>query len=414
MADQNDNRDRFAPPPTLTQTIALEERRLGIDDDNQALSPDEKDAALLRDYNRIAAPIGQLVKEAKPLDWVVENLIARGGLYALAGSPKKARKSLLALDMCLAVAQGRPFLGLKTNKGKAVFANFEDGRARCARRLKEFGISPDALDNVDVVADRNAFPTLCAYVKWFKPAFVVLDPLMELELLMGVRDENRSDQLGAMLGQLRDLARDANSAIMAPHHLAKATQNMRGSSALEGALDGWIYVRQKEKEGTLSLEWTNRDSEPGTVGFGIDFTGGRTRVAATNAPVYGPLPEQSGRGQGAGAGGKGAAKYTGPSDAQARSALLTALLNSTDGLGRDDRKASAGVGVDRLQKIQSELLQEGLVEQKGRKMVLTEKGKESATKAVAASAPRDVIDLIGGDDAAGGGSDEPTEENGDE
>lgn len=384
MADQGGKqsgaeRRGYAPPPTLTEVIAAKERELGIDDANQALDPEAKAARLVTAYSSLATPIGQAVKDAREVQWVVKNMIARGGLYLLAGNPKRARKSLLCLEMCLAVARGRTFLGMPATANKAIFANFEDGYIRCARRLKQLGVPDDAPFNVDLIASRGGFGLLCTYIKWQRPPFVVLDPMVEIELLMGVRDENRSDQIANMLADLRDLAREANTALLAPHHLARAGQNVRGSTAFEGSVDGWLIVRTS-KDGVYTLESTNRDAPDMTIPFALEFGEGYVKVSATAPPIVGPIPEFSMKKSNGAGGKKSPGRPAGTTDDMARNALLQALANSTDGLGWDDRRAATNVGADRFRAIQAGLVRDGLAEQRGRKMYLTPKGTLEAKK----------------------------------
>lgn len=73
-----------------------------------------------------------------PIPWVVEDLLAPG-LYFLGGSPKVG-KSWLALQLCLAVCQGEPFLGFKTRRTEVLYISLEDGSRRLhirALRLTE-------------------------------------------------------------------------------------------------------------------------------------------------------------------------------------------------------------------------------------------------------------------------------------
>lgn len=74
----------------------------------------------------------------EPIPWVVENLLAPG-LYFLGGSPKVG-KSWLALQLCLAVCRGEPFLGFETKRNEVLYISLEDGPRRLhirALRLTE-------------------------------------------------------------------------------------------------------------------------------------------------------------------------------------------------------------------------------------------------------------------------------------
>lgn len=70
-------------------------------------------------------------KEFPPLEFIVEGLLAPG--LALLVAPSKAGKSWMVLDLCLSVAEGRPFLGYRTHKGSTLYLALED----TGRRLKE-------------------------------------------------------------------------------------------------------------------------------------------------------------------------------------------------------------------------------------------------------------------------------------
>ena len=60
--------------------------------------------------------------------FIVDRLLAPG-LYILAGAPKVG-KSWLVLDLCLSVAEGRDFLGQRTEKGQVVYLALEDSLIR--------------------------------------------------------------------------------------------------------------------------------------------------------------------------------------------------------------------------------------------------------------------------------------------
>lgn len=65
----------------------------------------------------------------EPIDFLVDGLFAQG-LYILGGSPKVG-KSWLALQLCLAVCTGTPFLGRPTRQGEVLYLALEDGPNDC-------------------------------------------------------------------------------------------------------------------------------------------------------------------------------------------------------------------------------------------------------------------------------------------
>ena len=80
----------------------------------------------------------------KPIEFVVEGLIARG-LYILAGAPKVG-KSWLALDICLSIAKGEKVIGHETLCSTALYLCLEDSFARIQNRLYE--ITDEPADNL--------------------------------------------------------------------------------------------------------------------------------------------------------------------------------------------------------------------------------------------------------------------------
>ena len=78
--------------------------------------------------------------QLKANPYIVEHLIYPG-LYILAGAPKIG-KSWLALDLCLSVAEGEPFLKHETHRGQVLYLALEDSLLRLQNRLYEFTEEP--------------------------------------------------------------------------------------------------------------------------------------------------------------------------------------------------------------------------------------------------------------------------------
>lgn len=73
-------------------------------------------------------------KEFKKITWVVKDVIPAGNIL-LAARPKM-RKTWLALQLSLAVARGRPFLGWECEQGDVLFLGLEDNERRVQNRIK--------------------------------------------------------------------------------------------------------------------------------------------------------------------------------------------------------------------------------------------------------------------------------------
>lgn len=74
--------------------------------------------------------------------WLVHGLLPRGTLALLAAYPKVG-KSTLATQWAVAVAQGRDFLGRRTQQGGVLLIVAEERKDDVMRRLRHFGMNGD-------------------------------------------------------------------------------------------------------------------------------------------------------------------------------------------------------------------------------------------------------------------------------
>jgi len=175
----------------------------------------------------------------------------------LGGEPKCC-KSFLALDMAVSVASGAPCLRqfAVSRTGPVLLFPAEDslsvvrerleGICRASgTRIEELPIyvitAPRLL--LDVPQDRQR---LRATVEAIRPALLVLDPFIRLHRA----DENASKEVAPLLGYLRELQREFETAVLLVHHARKGSgkgrpgQALRGSSDLHGWGDSNLYLRR--------------------------------------------------------------------------------------------------------------------------------------------------------------------------
>lgn len=203
----------------------------------------------------------------EPIFWLAEGLLAPG-LYFLGGSPKVG-KSWLALQLCLAVCRGEPFLGFRTRKSEVLYLALEDGPRRLhtrALRLTEeapaglhlCGHAPMIGQGLEQQLDR-----MLAEHPGIR--LVIIDTLQKVRMVAGANASYGNDYQDA--AALKELADRCNVCLLVIHHLRKMPDEdpfnrLSGTNGLTGAADGTIIlIRQKRQEGTALLTATGRDIE---------------------------------------------------------------------------------------------------------------------------------------------------------
>ncbi len=216
-----------------------------------------------------------LAQDAPPQRWLIESLWAERGVGILGGEPK-CGKSLLALDLAVAVASGTPSLRrfAVQKRGRVLLYAAEDalpvvrerleGLARAAdvdlRSLALYVITAPTL-RLDTDTDRERLEETVAAAH---PRLLVLDPFIRLHAV----DENAAGEVAPLLGYLRRLERSYETAVLLVHHVRKGAgklrtgQALRGSSELHAWGDSNLYLRRRGDTLRLSVEHRAAASPP--------------------------------------------------------------------------------------------------------------------------------------------------------
>ena len=202
-----------------------------------------------------------------PIPWVVEDLLAPG-LYFLGGSPKVG-KSWLALQLCLAVCRGEPFLGFKTKRNEVLYISLEDGPRRLhIRALRMTEKAPAGLHlcgHAPMIGQglEQQLDQMLAEHPGIK--LVIIDTLQKIREATGASPSYSIDYRDA--SALKAVADRNDICLLVVHHLRKQEdkdpfKQLSGTNGLNGAADGTIVLdRQKRQEGTATLSATGRDIE---------------------------------------------------------------------------------------------------------------------------------------------------------
>lgn len=190
--------------------------------------------------------LDELVDLPEP-EWLVANLIINQGLFMIVADPKVG-KSMFTLDLSLHVARGAPFLGRETLQRQVVIVSAEDGAARIGGRFRKiFKVAKGSKEPIRVCCSAAALTELLdQFKRTRKPMLIILDPLVAFLGVLGLEDENSAPQVEHAMQQLRRHCEDTGSTIVLVHHLSKAKdgggRSPRGSTALTGAVDGWLAM----------------------------------------------------------------------------------------------------------------------------------------------------------------------------
>ncbi|MDT3686480.1 MAG: AAA family ATPase [Pseudorhodoplanes sp.] len=213
-------------------------------------------------------------REIKPRAWIVPGLIPDRTPSICSGDGGTG-KSLLALQLCVAMAIGKPWLGLETTPGAALFVSAEDEEDELHRRLDDIcnsnAVSISDLNGLHLVpmAGRDAILAQfskagemkrTALAEWLqetirhrRPKLVVLDTLADVF----AGDEIQRAQARAFIGMLRGFALDFDTAILLLSH-----PSLSGLSTGTGASGSTAWSNSVRSRLYFHRATTTDDAEP--------------------------------------------------------------------------------------------------------------------------------------------------------
>lgn len=268
-AEGKDAADHLAAGRTLDE---LEPVDLNPDPPASLLPPGFLDAADL-----LSEP------DPGPTAWLVDGLIVDQALVAAVGR-WKTTKSYGLLDVCIAIAAGRPAFGRLTiaQPGPVIFVNEESGRAALWRRLDALCrgraidreelrgrllVAPNARIRLD---DLESQQQLLELGRAVRPRLFVFDPLARMKA--SARDENAQGDVAVLIDFLRLLRDETGAAVLFVHHTGHAGDRMRGSSDLESAWETRLTWKRDGQSPLVEIESEHREAEAGpTIGYRINW-----------------------------------------------------------------------------------------------------------------------------------------------
>jgi RecA-family ATPase len=214
-------------------------------------------------FSRIINPADWEGLPIPPREWIVPDYIP-DKTVSLLGGDGATGKSLLALQLAIARALGREWIGFLPEPGRTLVLSAEDDSEEMQRRFddirKFYGAKMAALSDirlVDLVGEdsilgslmkgqiepTSMYHALDSYATEFKPGLTILDVLTD----MFAGDENSRPQSRQFIGLLKKLARKHDCAFLLLVHPSLTGMNtgtgMSGSTGWNNAMRSRMYFQ---------------------------------------------------------------------------------------------------------------------------------------------------------------------------
>lgn len=181
---------------------------------------------------------------------LIDGVLRQGHKMLIAG-PSKAGKSFLQIEMCIAIAEGRSWLGWGCTKGRVMYVNLELDAASCLHRFRDvydaLGWEPRNLRNIDIwnlrgksVPMDKLAPKLIRRAAKKDYIAIVIDPIYKV--ITG--DENSADQMANFCNQFDKVCTELGCAVIYCHHHSKGAQG--GKRSMDRASGSGVFARDPD------------------------------------------------------------------------------------------------------------------------------------------------------------------------
>lgn len=218
--------------------------------------------------------VGNFLKTVgEPPPMLVQRILPDKSLILLSGKPK-AGKSLAAIDLMDSVCQGRDVWGLfPTNKpGPVVYFGMEDGKYEIANRMLARGVKMGDARPLWICYHRFNLSRADAMLGMrqmiaeseIEPVLVVIDTAREA---LGISDWTNAAEVVEKVRPIREFAREVCTVLMVTHNrkaeAIDAGDEIAGTNAFTGAVDGWLSAFKAEKTKELHRLYLRADGRGG-------------------------------------------------------------------------------------------------------------------------------------------------------
>ena len=183
---------------------------------------------------------------------LIQGILRRGHKMLISGS-SKAGKSFLLMELCVAIAEGKTWLGFSCRKGRVLYVNLEIDPASCINRfLKIYEALKMPKENMDSIVVWNLrghavpldqlVPKLIRRVRDQHLDAIVIDPIYKV--ITG--DENSASEMGQFCNQFDKICNETGCSIIYCHHHSKGAQGSK--RAMDRASGSGVFARDPDAQ----------------------------------------------------------------------------------------------------------------------------------------------------------------------
>lgn len=183
---------------------------------------------------------------------LISGILRRGHKMLISGS-SKAGKSFLLMELCVSIAEGRPWLGFLCKKGRVLYVNLEIDPASAVNRFlkiyEALGIPAANMDSIvlwnlrgHAVPLDQLVPKLIRRVRDQKFDAIIIDPIYKV--ITG--DENNASEMGAFCNQFDKICTETGCSTIYCHHHSKGAQGMK--KAMDRASGSGVFARDPDAQ----------------------------------------------------------------------------------------------------------------------------------------------------------------------
>lgn len=220
-----------------------------------------------------------LATDYPPREFLVDDLLPAGTTVLCA--PSKIGKSWMAMDLCLSIASGQPFLGHATHPCGVLYLAFEDTEGRLQSRLHKLlqGQTASALFwfSTEVIPLNNGLlDALEEHLQQHpETKLIVIDTLQKIRGIASYKETQYGNDYRE-LGQLKQFADKYGISFVFIHHTRKGQDTsdpynmVSGTTGIMGAADTtWVITKanRADKDATLHIIGRDTAQDASTIRF---------------------------------------------------------------------------------------------------------------------------------------------------